>query len=118
MNFNSESEKGKTEWNLLETAQRNTMHRSGPLDITISHTTPTIIKKLTEYTYLGVQVDSSLALESHFDKCFKRASSRLGLVAKLGWCIDIVTASTIYRAMILLTFTLCGILHMNPQTQK
>ena len=57
-------------------------------------------------------MDTTLNLNSHFDKCFKLATGRLRLLAKLRSCTDNATASTIYRTMILLTFTYCGILHL------
>ena len=55
-------------------------------------------------------MDTTLNLNSHFDKCFKRASSRLRLLANLRSSMDNTTASTIYRTMILPTITYCGIL--------
>ena len=34
------------------------------------------------YKYLGIEVDSSLNLNTHFEKCYKRATGRLRLLAK------------------------------------
>ena len=104
--------KGKTESILFGIAQRIAKQRNGPLKVTISQPTPTVINNTTEYKYLGVLVDTSLNLNSHFDKCFKRASGRLQLLAKLSSFMDNATASTIYRTMILPTFTYCGILQL------
>ena len=53
-------------------------------------------------------MDTTLNLNSHYDKCFKRATGRLRLLAKLRSCID--NAKAIYRGMILPTLTYCGIL--------
>ena len=104
--------KGKTESMLFGTAQRIAKQRSRQLKVTISQPTPTEINSTTEYKYLGVHVDSTLNLNSHFDKCFKRASGRLRLLAKLRSYMDNATAATIYRSMILPTFTYCGILQL------
>ena len=71
-----------------------------------------VINNTTEYKYLGVLVDTSLNLNSYFDKCVKHASGRLRLLAKLRSFMDNATASTIYRTMILPTFTYCGILQL------
>ena len=102
--------KCKTESILFGTAQRIGKQLSEPLKVTISQPTPTVINNTKDYKYLGVQVDTTLNLNSHFDKCFKRASSRLRLLANLRSSMDNTTASTIYRTMILPTFTYCGIL--------
>ena len=104
--------KGKTESILFGTAQRIAKQRNEPLKVAISQPTPTVINNTTVYKYLGVQVDTKLNLNSHFDKCFKRASGRLRILAKLRSYVDNATASTIYRTMILPTFTYCGILQL------
>ena len=102
--------KGKTESILFGTAQRIGKQLNEPLKVAISQPISTVINDTKDYKYLGVQVDTTLSLNSHFDKCFKRASSRLRLLANLRSSMDNTTASTIYRTMILPTFTYCGIL--------
>ena len=61
--------KGKTESILFGTAQRITKQRNEPLKVTISHPTPAVINNTTVDKYLGVVVDTTLNLDSHFDKC-------------------------------------------------
>ena len=71
--------KGKTESLLFGTSQRiakqnetlNVMYQ-GDNVLNTSH-----------YKYLGIEIDSSLNLKSHFEKCFTHASSRLRLLGKL-----------------------------------
>ena len=106
--------KGKTESLLFGTSQRiakqsesfNVMYRGS----NISNT--------TLYKYLGIEVDSSLSLNSHFEKCYKRASGRLRLLAKLRDYLDVTSAKSIYRLMILPTFTYCGILQLKLTTTQ
>ena len=59
-----------------------------------------------EYKYLGIQIDSTLNLNSHFENVYKKASNRLKLLAKLRHQMDLKTAETIYTTMIvpLLTY--------------
>ena len=59
----------------------------------------------SHYKYLGIEIDSSLNLNSHFEKCFKRASSRLRLLVKLRDYLDLTATKVIYRSLILPTFT-------------
>ena len=40
----------------------------------------TLINTTSSYRYLGVNLDSSLNLESHFDKMYKRAAGRFNLL--------------------------------------
>ena len=100
--------RGKTESLLFGTSQRiakqnetiNVMYRSDNV-LNTSH-----------YKYLGIEIDSSLNLNSHFEKCFKRASSRLRLLGKLRDYLDLTSAKAIYGSMILSTFTYSGILQL------
>ena len=98
--------KGKTESLLFGTSQRiakqnetlNVMYR-GDKVLNTSH-----------YKYLGIEIDSTLNLNSHFEKCFKSASSRLRLLGKLRDYLDLASAKGICRSLILPTFTYSGIL--------
>ena len=98
--------KGKTESLLFGTSQRIakqnetlTVMYQGANELNTSH-----------YKYLGIEIDSSLNLNCHFYKCFKRASSRLRLLGKLRDYLGLTAAETIYRSLILPTFTYSGIL--------
>ena len=98
--------KGKTESLLFGRSQRivkennelNVMYRG--------------VKSLntSQYKYLGIEVESTLNLTYHFEKCYKRASSRLRLLIKLRPHLDMTAATAIYRTMIQPTFTFSGIL--------
>ena len=70
------------------------------------------ISETKEYKYLGMELNSSLNLNSHFEKNFKRASGRLRLLAKLRGCLNLKSAKAIYQSMILPTLTYCGILQL------
>ena len=65
--------KGKTESLLFGTSQ-TIPTQSEPLDVMYRSS-----KKINskQYKYLGIEVDSTLNLNTHFEKCLKRASSRL-----------------------------------------
>ena len=52
------------------------------------------------YKYLGIHIDATLNLNSHFDKAFKKAAGRLKLLEKLRHQIDMKTATRIYNTMI------------------
>ena len=57
-------------------------------------------------------------MSSFFEKCYKKASSRLSLLSKLGGELDVKAAMAVYQSMILPTFTYCGILLLcNTKTQ-
>ena len=70
----------------------------------------TLINTTSSYKYLGITLDSSLNLESHFDKMYKRAAGRFNL---LGWIRPLINKSSaekICKAMIQPVFTFCGTL--------
>ena len=98
--------KGNTETLLFGTAQR-IAKTDESLSVKYKNT---IINTTNEYKYLGVEIEGSLNLNSHFDKCYKRAAGRLRLLAKLRTYLNVVSAKAIYDSMILATFTYCGIL--------
>jgi hypothetical protein len=100
--------KGKTEALLFGTAQR--IKRSdGHLTIGYKYAT---INTTNEYKYLGVLIDASLNLNSHFEKSFKRAADRLCLLRKMRAYLDEKASKAIYNSMILSTLSYCGILSL------
>ena len=62
------------------------------------YATKSNISVTKEYKYLGVPVDSTLNITSFFDKCFKKASSRLNLIAKERYLMDVNVAKSIYQS--------------------
>ena len=65
------------------------------------------------YTYLGVEINSTLNLNSHFDATFKRASSRLRLLQKIRPQLNLPSTKAIYQGMIIPILTYCGVLNLN-----
>ena len=100
--------KGKTESLLFGTSQR-IAKQSESLDVMYRGSK---ILSTKQYKYLGVEIDSTLNLNTHFEKCFKRASSRLRLLAKIRDSLDLTAAKAVYDSMILPTFTYCGVLQL------
>ena len=107
--------KRKTETLLFETAQRIRkcteplciLHENGQINIT------------STYKNLGVQLDSSLNLNSDFDAKYKKASGRLQLLTKIRNNLDMETAKAIYGSMALPVLTYCGILNLKlTRTQE
>ena len=89
--------KGKIECMIFGTAKR--LNANG-----------TLINTTSSYKYLGVNLDSSLNLESHFDKMYKRAAGRFNLLRRIRPLIDKTSAEKIYKEMIQPVFTYCGTL--------
>ena len=83
---------------------------SGPefqdFDVYVNTTKISITK---DYKYIGVPVDSSLNMNTFFDKCYQKAPSCLNLLAKLRHELDTNAAKSIYQSMIMPTFTYCGL---------
>ena len=108
--------KGKTEALLFGTSQKVSKDH----DNLIVHCNDLRIANTTSYKYLGVTIDSSLNLNSFFQQCYKKVSSRLRLLWKLRPYLDRESAHTIYRSMVLPNFTYCGLLllHLNVSQQR
>ena len=100
--------KGKTESLLFGTSQRIAKQNE---TLSVMYRGDNVLNT-SHYKYLGIEIDSSLNLNSHFEKCFKRASSRLRLQGKLRDYFDLTSAKAIYRSLILPTFTYSGILQL------
>ena len=58
-----------------------------------------LINTKSFYKYLGVNLDSSLNLESHFNKMYRRAAGRFNLLRRIRPLIDESSAKKIYKAM-------------------
>ena len=99
--------KGKTECMGEGTAKRLNSLNGKELSISINGT---MINTTSSYKYLGVNLDPSLNLGSHFDKMYKKAAGRVNLLRRIGLLIDKSSAKNIYRAMIQPIFTYCGTL--------
>ena len=89
----------------LGTAKRLNALNGRQLALTVNGT---LINTTSSYKYLGVNLDSSLNLESHFDKMYKRAAGRFNLLRRIRPLIDKSSAEKIYKAMIQPVFTYCG----------
>ena len=89
--------KGKTEAMLFGTAKRIKQHRR---ELNISYN-GTSISFVSEYVYLRNVIDSTLTLQSNFNRAFKRASSRLRLLKSVREYLDINAATKIFDMMIL-----------------
>ena len=100
--------KGKTESLLFDTSQR-IAKQSETLDVMYRGSK---ILNTKQYKYLGIEIDSTLNLNTHFEKCFQRAPSRLRLLAKMRDSLELTSAKAVYDSMILRTFTYCGVLQL------
>ena len=49
----------------------------------------------TQYKYLGIEIYSTRNM-NNFEKCFKHASSRVLLLAKIRGFLDLVSAKAVY----------------------
>ena len=104
----------KTESLLFGTSQRLARHREMFNVMYLSSS----ISNAQRYKYLVIQVDSSLSPLTHLEKCYKRASVRLSLLAKARHCLYVSCAEYIYNFVILSTFTYCGILELKLATTQ
>ena len=97
--------KGKTECMIFGTAKRLNALNGRRLALTVNGT---LINTPSPYKYLGVNLDSSLILGSHFDKMYKRATGRFYLLRRIRPLIDKSSAEEIYKTMIQPVFTYYG----------
>ena len=102
--------KNKTEAMLFGTHQRISKLENKTLNISCSNTQ---INNTNTYKYLGVELDSTLQMTSHFDKCYKKASSRLNFLKKIRHLVNEETAKTIYDSMIAPTLSYCSLVNQN-----
>ena len=83
---------GKTEALLFGTAKRISM-LTEPLKVCQGSKA---IRNIAEYKYLGIYVNSSLDLNSHFERSYKKAAGRLRLLARLRKHFDSQSARDVY----------------------
>ena len=76
------------------------------------------IRNTDEYKYLVMYVNSSLDLNSHFERSYKKAAGRLRLLARLRKYLDSQSARDVYCSMIMPVFTYCGVLQMKLSETK
>ena len=103
--------KNKTEAMLLGTSQKLAKL---PWSIIIQYKLGRI-NVTTTYTYLGIELDSSLNLNSHYENSMKKASGRLNLLSKLRNQMDSKTAESIYKVMVLPMFNYCSLLNAEAE---
>ena len=88
--------KGKSEVMLFGTSQKlGRLNKTLNIKYRYHNVNVTLVFK-----YIGIHIDSTLNLNSHFDKVFKKAAGRLKLLEKLLHQMDMKTATTIYNTMI------------------
>ena len=99
---------GKTETTIFGTSPR--IKKTTPLDIKINGTR---LNQTTSYKYLGVHLDSTLALNEIFKSKYKKLSSRLRLLSKLRPNLTFQAAKKIYISIVVPVFTYCEIVNLN-----
>eukprot|EP00112_Aurelia_sp_Birch-Aquarium-sp1_P002144 Seg1232.14 transcript_id=Seg1232.14/GoldUCD/mRNA.D3Y31 product=Furin protein_id=Seg1232.14/GoldUCD/D3Y31 len=99
--------KGKTEAMLFGTGMRLSLLNGKQLEI---HVDGKLINSTTSYKYLGVHLDPTLTLATHFDKICKKAGSRVNMMRKIRNSLTSDAAEALYRTMVLPIFTYCGTL--------
>ena len=107
--------KGKTEAMLFGTAKRLKQH-GRDLNISYNGTSVSFVK---EYVYLGNLIDSTLTLNSNFNRAYKRASNRLRLLKSVREYLNIDAATKIFTMMILPILSYTGPVKLTfTRTQK
>ena len=90
---------------LFGTAKRLNILHGAQLETTVNGST---INSTTDYKYLGVYLNSTLNLSTHFDKIYKKADGRVNLLRRIRSSIDMYSVEWIFNTMILPIFTYCG----------
>ena len=101
--------KGKTECLLFGTNKRISKQKE-PFHVQYRDT---CVVKTNNYKYLGVDLTSNLKLTTYFDRCYKKATSRLRLLQKLRNMLTIISAKAVYSTFIIPCLVYCSILNIN-----
>ena len=105
--------KGKTECMLF-----GTRRKLKDLKLNVSFHNKNVTET-TQYKYLGIVLDQSLLLNNHFQKTYKKASSRLRLLSKVRPLLTIKAANTLYLALVVPILTYCpSVCFSFTETQK
>eukprot|EP00112_Aurelia_sp_Birch-Aquarium-sp1_P026367 Seg932.2 transcript_id=Seg932.2/GoldUCD/mRNA.D3Y31 product="putative RNA-directed DNA polymerase from transposon BS" pseudo=true protein_id=Seg932.2/GoldUCD/D3Y31 len=107
--------KGKTEAMLFGTGNRLSLLNGKQLEI---HVDGQLINSTTSYKYLGVHLDPTLTLATHFDKTCKKAGSRVNMMRKIRNSLTSDAAEALYRTMVLPIFTYCGTLSLGVPASR
>lgn len=106
--------KGKTEAMVFGTSQKLAT-LSATLNVKYQDYS---INVTNTYKYLGVILDQTLSLNEHFESSYKKASSRLFLLAKLRHQLTSRVARTIYHSMVLPVMTYCCLVSLHLTTTQ
>ena len=79
------------------------------LNITFAHKN---IQYTASYKYLGIEVGSTLNLNSYLDSIYKKSTSRLRILYKIRPFMNAKCAKTLYQSMILPLLTYCRTLQL------
>ena len=99
----------KTESMLFGTA-KNLRQQSQTLNVTYRDQ---LIRSVTTYKYLGVEISHSLNMTTNFDNMYKKACGRLRLLRKIRPFLNVKAVKAIYQGMVLPILTYCGLLNRN-----
>ncbi len=71
------------------------------------------IERVNDMKYLGVILDQNLTFNSHIEFLGKKATQKLGAIAKVRKCIGCSTTLMLYKSIVLPHFDYCDIVYMN-----
>ena len=72
-----------------------------------------LINVTTTYKYLGVEIDHTLTLNDHFNRSYKKATTRLLFLSKLRSQLTPAAAVSVYNCMILPIITYCSLVSLH-----
>ena len=105
---------GKTELLLFGTNQRLAKI---PRDLEVIYNFQ-LINVTTTYKYLGVELTSSLNLNSQFEKNYKKVSARLRMLQRIRHLLNNKAAKDIFNLMILPILSYCSLLKPSFNSTK
>ena len=76
------------------------------------------IEQVEVMKYLGVMLDNNLNFSAHIEHLGKKATQKLGAIAKVRKCINRSTTLMLYKSMVLPHFDYCDVVYMNTSIQN